>query len=161
MPVTHGQEITVQQQALRSELLDELEWEPRLGSATIDVTVGHDGVVTITGVVQNYAQKVAAEHTVKRVRGVHAVVNDVDVKLPATHERTDTQLAEAVVETLEWDVLVPHETIQASVSDGWVRLEGVVDWEFQRAAAGGLTLIRFVTPLTPVRRWTASSAAAR
>ncbi|HYL55597.1 MAG TPA: BON domain-containing protein [Gemmatimonadales bacterium] len=133
-PLTES-ETTASQQTLRSELLDELEWEPKLGASTLDVTVGHDGVVTLTGVVQNYAQKVAAERAVKRVKGVHVVVNDVDVKLPSAHERTDVDLAQAVAEVLEWDVLVPHQRIRASVSDGWVRLEGAVEWNYQRTAA--------------------------
>ena len=135
MPTTQEWEMNVQQQVLRRQLLDELQWEPRLGATRLDVTVGHDGVVTVAGIVQSYAQKVAAERAVKRVKGVHGVVNDVDVRLPMAHERTDAELAEAVVEVLELDVLVPHEAIWATVSDGWVRLEGVVDWQFQRTAA--------------------------
>jgi osmotically-inducible protein OsmY len=85
--------------------------------------------------VRNYAEKVAAERAAKRVRGVHAVVNELDVHLPATHERSDAELADAVVRALEWDVLVPHDNIQVLVADGWVRLEGTVDWNFQRSAA--------------------------
>lgn len=154
MPVTQEREITVQQQALRGQLLDELGWEPRLGGSQLDVTVGHDGVVTLSGLVKSYAQKIVAERAVKRVKGVHAVVNDADVTLPAAHERTDPALAEAVVELLEWDVLVPHEKIRATVSDGWVRLEGVVDWQFQRTAAEEalhrVTGVRGVTNLISV-----------
>jgi len=155
MPVTQAREITVQQQALRGEVLDELEWEPRLGGSQLDVGVGHDGVVTLSGIVESYAQKIAAERAVKRVKGVNAVVNDVDVRLPAAHERTDPALAEAVVEVLEWDVLVPHEMIRATVSDGWVRLEGTVDWQFQRTAAEEavhrLTGVKGVTNLVTVK----------
>lgn len=127
--------MNVQQQALRRELIEELEWDRSLGASRLDVAVAHDGVVTLTGVVESYARKVAAERAVKRVKGVHAVVNDVDVKLPMSHERTETELADAVVQALERDVLVPHEKIQARVSEGWVRLEGDVDWNYQRTAA--------------------------
>ena len=146
--------MNVQQEARRRELLDELEWEPKLGASRLDVTVAHDGVVTISGVVANYAQKVAAEHAVRRVKGVHAVVNDVDVKLPTAHERTDARLAEAVVEALEQDVLVPDERIRARVADGWVRLDGDVEWHYQRAAAEEavhrLTGVKGVTNLIAV-----------
>ncbi len=147
--------MNIQQETLRRELLDELEWEPRLGASQLDVTVAHDGVVTLTGVVESYAQKVVAERAVKRVKGVHAVVNDVDVKLPASHERADTELGEAVVEALEWDVLVPHDKIQVRVSDGWVRLEGEVNWNYQRTAAEEavhrLTGVKGVTNLITVK----------
>jgi osmotically-inducible protein OsmY len=127
--------MNVQQEAVQRELLKELEWEPRLDASRIDVAVAPDGVVSLTGVVRSYAAKVAAERAVKRIKGVHVVINDLDVKLPMSHERMDTQIGEAVVRALEWDVLVPHETVHARVSDGWVRLEGEVDWNYQRTAA--------------------------
>lgn len=127
--------MNVQEAALQREVRQELEWEPRLGSSAVDVSVAAHGVVTLAGVVKSYAEKVAAERAAKRVRGVHAVVNDVDVKLPMSHERNDADIADAVVQALEWNVLVPHDTIEARVSEGWVRLEGVVDWNYQRAAA--------------------------
>jgi osmotically-inducible protein OsmY len=127
--------VNVQEAALRREVLEELEWEPRIGSSAVDVGVAAHGVVTLTGVVKSYAEKVAAERAAKRVRGVHAVVNDIDVKLPMSHERNDADIADAVVRALEWNVLVPHDTIEARVSDGWVRLEGAVDWNYHRTAA--------------------------
>lgn len=151
---------TPQQEALRRELLDELEWEPKLGTSKLDVAVAHDGVVTISGVVGSYAQKVAAECAVKRVRGVHAVVNDVDVRLPTAHERADAELAAAVVEALEQDVLVPDERIRARVADGWVRLEGEVAWQYQRTAAEEavhrLTGVKGITNLITVKPEVAS-----
>ena len=127
--------MNVQEAALRREVLQELEWEPRVGSSAVDVGVAAHGVVSLTGVVKSYAEKVAAERAAKRVRGVHAVVNDIDVKVPMSHERNDADIADAVVRALEWNVLVPHEAIEARVSDGWVRLEGAVDWNYHRAAA--------------------------
>jgi osmotically-inducible protein OsmY len=146
--------MNAQQLALQRELLEELEWEPRLDASRIEVAVAHDGVVTMTGVVNSFAAKVAAERAIKRVRGVLAVVNDLDVKLPTSHARTDTQIGEAVVRALEWDVLVPHEKIHARVSDGWVRLEGEVDWNYQRTAAEEavhrLTGVKGVTNLVTV-----------
>ncbi|HYL22750.1 MAG TPA: BON domain-containing protein [Gemmatimonadales bacterium] len=147
--------MNVQQEALQRELLAALDWEPRLAGSMIDVKVAHDGVITLTGVVKSYADKVAAERTVKHVKGVRAVVNDIDVRLLEQHERTDTELAEAVVQALEWDVLVPHDKLWARVSDGWVRLEGTVNWNFQRTAAEEavhrLTGVKRVSNLIAVR----------
>lgn len=122
-------------EGLRQEVLDELEWEPKMGTSQVDVSIAGHGIVTLTGLVRSYAEKVAAERAARRVRGVHAVVNDIDVKLPMTHERSDPDIAEAVVRALEGDVLVPHDTIEARVADGWVRLTGTVDWNYQRTAA--------------------------
>jgi len=150
--------MSVQQQALRQELLDVLEWEPKLGASRLDIAVADDGVVTITGIVDNYAQKVAAERAVKRVRGVHAVVNDLDVRASMSHEPGDPALAAAVVQALERDAWVPHERIRVRVSEGWVRLEGEVDRNYERTAAekalyrlGGLrgitNLIKVAPPL--------------
>jgi osmotically-inducible protein OsmY len=121
-------------QDLRQQLLEELDWEPKLGTSQVDVKISDHGVVTLTGLVKSYAEKVAAERAARRVRGVHAVVNDIDILLPMTHERSDPAIAEAVARALEWDVLVPHD-VEVRVSDGWVRLSGTVDWNYQRAAA--------------------------
>ena len=124
-----------QQQALRQGLLEELEWATNLGASRLDITVASDGVVTLTGVVEGCAQKGRLERAVKRVNGVRAVVNHVDVKLPGWHDRADVQLAQAVVQALERDPQVPRERIQACVCEGWVRLQGEVDWYYQQAAA--------------------------
>jgi len=120
---------------LRQDVLAELDWEPKLGTSQVEATVSDHGVVSLTGLVRSYAQKVAAERAARRVRGVHAVVNDIDILLPMTHERSDSAIAEAVVRALEWDVLVPHDAIDVRVSDGWVRLSGAVDWNYQRTTA--------------------------
>lgn len=130
-------------QDLRQQLLEELDWEPRLGASQVDVKVSDHGVVTLTGLVKSYAEKVAAERATRRVRGVHAVVNDIDILLPMTHERSDPGIAEAVVHALEWNVLVPHDAINVRVADGWVRLSGTVDWNYQRAAAADA--VKFLT----------------
>ena len=130
-------------QDLRQQLLEELDWEPKLGTSQVDVKISDHGVVTLTGLVKSYAEKVAAERATRRVRGVHAVVNDIDILLPMTHERSDPAIAEAVVRALEWDVLVPHNVIDVRVSDGWVRLSGTVDWNYQRTAA--VDAVQFLT----------------
>lgn len=130
-------------QDLRQQLLEELDWEPKLGTSQVDVTISDRGIVTLTGLVKSYAEKVAAERAARRVRGVHTVVNDIDILLPMTHERSDPAIAEAVVRALEWDVLVPHDVIDVRVSDGWVRLSGTVDWNYQRTAA--VDAVHFLT----------------
>lgn len=122
-------------QDLRQQLLEELDWEPKLGTSQVDVKLSDHGVVTLSGLVKSYAEKVAAERATRRVRGVHAVVNDIDILLPMTHERSDAAIAEAVVRALEWNVLVPDDAIDVRVSDGWVRLSGTVDWNYQRTTA--------------------------
>jgi osmotically-inducible protein OsmY len=130
-------------QDLRQQVLEELDWEPKLGRSQVDATVSDHGIVSLTGLVKSYAEKVAAERAARRVRGVHAVVNDIDILLPMTHERSDPAIAEAVVRALEWDVLVPHDVIDVRLSDGWVRLSGTVDWDYQRTAA--VDAVQFLT----------------
>jgi osmotically-inducible protein OsmY len=94
-----------------------------------------DGVVTLTGVVSSYAQKFAAQEATHRVTGVLDVANDIDVNPVDSFMRTDTEIASAVRNALEWDALVPNELIQSTVSDGWVTLEGQVDYWRERSDA--------------------------
>ena len=82
-------------------MLDELEWEPSIDAAEIGVTA-HDGVVTLTGTVKSYAQKLTAERATKRVQGVKAIANDIEVRLPGTAERTDSDIARVAVDALKW-----------------------------------------------------------
>ncbi|MFW2853987.1 BON domain-containing protein [Sphingomonas sp. TX0543] len=119
---------------LQEAVLDELRWEPRLEAAHLDVIV-HDDVVTLTGHVDTYAQKHAAEVAAHRVKGVHALANDVEVRLPADDQRTDEDIAAAALERLAWDVTIPDGTIHLTVEDGWVTLGGHVDWHYQRENA--------------------------
>jgi osmotically-inducible protein OsmY len=117
---------------LRRDVERALESEPRLDARRIGVAVV-DGVVTLTGEVVNYAEKVQAERTAERVAGVRAVVNKIEVR--PTAKRTDLDLAKAVADALDRDVEVPSERIKAEVEDGWVTLRGEVDWDYQRRAA--------------------------
>ena len=94
-----------------------------------------DGVVTLTGTVSSYPQKMAAEKAARRVWGVKAVANDIEVRLPTEAKRTDTDIAEAAVRALEWDTVVPSDRINVTVRDGWVTLDGNVDWYYQKTAA--------------------------
>jgi osmotically-inducible protein OsmY len=117
---------------LRDDILAELDWEPGIDSTDLGVLVD-DGVVTLTGHVPSYAQRLLAELTVRRVRGVRAVVEQVEVR-PREAE-SDEDLAHRVLAILEWDVRLPHEGIQVRVSRGVVTLAGQVDWDYQRRAA--------------------------
>jgi osmotically-inducible protein OsmY len=121
---------------LKDRVMVELECEPRVDVALLGVAVDGD-VVTLTGAVSSYAQKVAAERAVKRVPEVRAVANDLDVRLPFLACRGDSDLAGAVVTALEWDLTLADEAIEVRVVDGWVTLEGHLASERQRAAAHG------------------------
>ena len=118
---------------LQSDVLSELRWEPSVNAAHIGVAV-NGNVVTLTGQVDYYMEKMAAEQAAKRVYGVQAVVNNIEVELPDSSRRTDQDIAAAATNALEWDAWVP-EGIKATVDDGWVTLEGSVDWQYQKDAA--------------------------
>jgi osmotically-inducible protein OsmY len=120
---------------LQHDVLDELEWEPSVDAAHIGVAATQPGVITLTGTVATYVEKIAAERAAKRVAGVRAVANDIQVQPVGSYRRNDTDLAQAVLRALEWDIAVPDEKIKARVDDGWVTLEGEVALQFQRAAA--------------------------
>jgi osmotically-inducible protein OsmY len=94
-----------------------------------------DSVVTLTGSVDSYAKKYAAEDAAQRVRGVKAVANDIEVRLPTSAERSDADIAAAAVRALEWDAFIPIEKLDVTVSRGWVTLKGEVDWRYQREDA--------------------------
>jgi len=116
---------------IQTDVLSELKWEPRVSPNEIGVTV-KDGVVTLTGVVDSYSKRWAAEDGAHRVRGVKAVANDIEVRLSAANERTDADIAAAAVRALEWDAFVPLNSVSVTVSKGWVTLQGEVSWQYQK-----------------------------
>jgi osmotically-inducible protein OsmY len=118
---------------LQLDVLDELRWEPGVNATDIGATV-KDGVVTLQGTVDSFAEKWAAEKAVKRLPGVKALAVELEVTLPGSSERTDADLARAAENALEWDVSVP-DGIQVTVEKGFLTLEGQVDWDYQRSAA--------------------------
>jgi len=120
---------------LQHAVQEELEWEPSVDASHIGVAAAQPGVVTLTGTVATYAEKVSAERAIKRVAGVRAVANDIEVHPIGSTRRTDTDIAQAVVRALEWDIAVPHEKITVRVDNGWVTLEGEVALQFHRSAA--------------------------
>jgi osmotically-inducible protein OsmY len=119
---------------IQTDVLAELKWEPRVSPNEIGVVV-KDGVVTLTGWVDAYTKRWAAEDAAHRVRGVKAVANDIEVRLPTGDQRTDPDIAEAAIRALRWDAFVPADRIQVTVSKGWVTLKGEVDWQFQKQDA--------------------------
>ena len=114
---------------LQRDVLDELKWEPSVNAAHIGVSV-KDGIVTLSGHVSSYAEKYAAERAAKRVYGVKAVANELDVKLPGSSQRTDEDIAAAAVNALKSNISVPADKIKVTVSKGWVKLEGEVEWQY-------------------------------
>ena len=130
---------------LRKDVLEELHWDPSIGRADIGV-VASDGVITLTGQVDTFAKRWAAMKAAERVTGVVAVADELTVHLPTDYRRTDVDIAHMVAEALRWDIQVPDEHIKARVDDGWVSLDGEVDWEYQRSSA-----LRAVRNLTGIR----------
>jgi osmotically-inducible protein OsmY len=118
---------------LRQDVIDEITWERSLDTPGIGVAV-HDDAVTLTGHVRSYAEKRAAEKAAKRVHGVIAVANDLEVRLPGNLQRDDTDIATAAATAIKWSAPVPN-TVSATVEHGWVMLDGEVDWAFQRRSA--------------------------
>ena len=119
---------------IQMDVLDELKWDARVQPNEIGVAV-KDGIVTLLGWVDTYTKRWAAEEAAHRVRGVRAVVNDIEVRLPVSSERNDADIAAAAVRALEWDAFVPVEKLDVTVSKGWVTLQGEVEWQYQKQDA--------------------------
>jgi osmotically-inducible protein OsmY len=120
--------------ALRESVIEELAWEPSITAAHIGVTA-RDGVVTLTGHVKAFYEKHAAEAAVRRVKGVKAVAEEIEVKLPFEVRRDDEEIAAAAVSRLSWNSAIPRDAIKATVHGGWVTLTGEVDWRFEHDEA--------------------------
>src|SRR5579859_94005 len=143
---------------IQIDVLEELKWNTRVRPNEIGVAV-KDGVVTLNGWVDSYLKKIAAEEAAHRVRGVKAVVNDIEVRLPGSAERTDADLAAAVLNALKWDAAIPAGKVDVTVSQGWVTLKGEVDHGFQKRDAlraicrlsgtKGITNLMMVKPPQP------------
>ncbi len=119
---------------LQKDVLKELEWEPRVDHAHIGVAV-KDGIVTLSGQVPSYGEKYEAVKAAKRVYGVKAVVDEMEVELPGSAKRTDVDIAEAAVRALKDNYSVPADKVKVTVRQGWITLEGTVEWQYQRQAA--------------------------
>lgn len=120
---------------VQRDVLEELRLDPMVDASQIGVTA-RDGVVTLAGVVPMLAQKYAAEAVAKRVYGVRGVADDIEVRLFSDQHKTDADVAKAALDALEWDSMVPDDKVKVTVEQGWITLEGTVDWNYQREAAG-------------------------
>jgi osmotically-inducible protein OsmY len=119
---------------LKEQVLDELEWEPGINAAGIGVTV-KDGIVTLSGEVESYHEKTEAERAGLRVAGVKGIASEIEVHLPGTSRRSDADIASAAAHALEWNSSIPPDCIKVVVNNGWITLEGEVDWGYQRTTA--------------------------
>jgi len=139
---------------IQKDVMDELKWQPFLHAAEIGVSV-KNGVVTLSGQVDTYGKKLAAENTAKKVSGVKAIAEDIQVGVSPAYHKSDAEIAEAVLNALKWHTAIPDDRIKVKVEDGFVKLEGEVDWEFQRASAKTaiqyLNGVRMVNNLLTVR----------
>jgi osmotically-inducible protein OsmY len=131
---------------IQQDVITQLKWEPVLNAAEIGVAV-INGIVTLSGIVDTYAKKLLAENAAKKVIGVKAVAEDIQVGVSPASNKTDAEIALQVVNALKWDTLVPDENIKVKVEDGVVTLEGDVQWAYQRKAAHNA-----IENLTGVRR---------
>ena len=120
--------------ALKDLVLAELAWEPSVSAAHIGVTA-RDGVITLTGHVNAYYERHAAEAAARRVKGVRAVAEEIEVRLPFDVKHGDEEIASAAASRLAWDSSLPKNSIKATVQHGWVTLTGDVDWRFEHDAA--------------------------
>ena len=129
---------------LKKDVLAELAWDPVVPEARVGVSV-NDGVVTLTGHLDSYSEKIAARRAVERVGEVKALAMEIDVIPLGVHQRSETEIAAAVDHALSWNTSVPKDRIKVTVEKGWVTLGGEVDWNFQRRAVE-----RLVRPLKGV-----------
>lgn len=129
---------------LKKDVLTELSWDPLVPETKVGVSVS-EGVVTLTGHLDSYAEKVATRRAVERVVGVKAIALEIDVVPEGSHKRSDTEIAMAVEHALSWNSSVPKDRIHFTVEKGWVTLNGDVDWNFQRRSVE-----RMVRPLKGV-----------
>lgn len=133
---------------LQQAVITALGWEPGVSSAHIGVAA-KDGVITLSGHVESMAEKHGAEMAARNTRGVKAVVEEIDVRLPFDTKRGDPELAAAAVDRLSWDAALPVDAVKVSVEAGWITLTGELDWNYQRhAAEEDLRRLAGVTGLT-------------
>ena len=119
---------------LKQAVLDELGWEPSVNGSHIGVTA-KNGVVTLMGHVETYSEKYHAEKAARRVKGVKAVAEELEVRLPFSVKHGDEEIAAAAINRMEWDSSVPKDAVKTKVEKGWISLTGEVDWHYQQKAA--------------------------
>jgi osmotically-inducible protein OsmY len=133
--------------ALQMDVIAELKWEPSVNAANVGVEV-KDGIVTLAGHVDTYAEKWDAERAALRVSGVKAIAVEMDVKLAGANKRTDTDIARSALSVLLWTTPVPPDSVQVKVENGWLTLSGEVEWEYQRQSAANS--VRYLMGVTGI-----------
>lgn len=140
---------------LQRDVLDELVFEPMVDHPHIGVAA-NEGVITLTGHVPNYAQKMAAERAAARVNGVKAIAEEIEVRFASDPKTSDPEIAERILQVFRWDVMVPDDRIQVRVEHGWVTLTGEAEWNYQKraaqAAAGRITGVKGVSNMIAVKQ---------
>ena len=140
---------------IQRDVLDELSWDPHVTVSDIGVSV-KEGVVTLSGQVESYLVRLAAQNAAFRVKGAHAVANEITVRLPTAAERTDSDLALAALYALKWDAAIPTDRLDVTVAQGRVTLKGEVEWPFQREAAE--RVVRRLAGVRGVTNWVSVAA---
>lgn len=145
---------------IQKDVMEQLKWEPFLNASEIGVSV-KNGIVALSGIVDSYSKKILAEKVAKKIAGVRAIALDLQVGLSPVYKKTDAEVAEAVVNALKWHTMIPDQKIAVSVENGSVKLEGEVDWDYQRRqalkAVEDLIGVRSVTNLIKVKDRVAST----
>ncbi len=139
---------------IQKDVMEQLKWEPFLNASEIGVAV-KNGIVTLTGQVDSYSKKLTAEKAIKKIAGVKAIAEEIQIGVSPDFKKTDTEIAEAIMNALRWHTAVKEEKIKVRVENGNVRLEGEVEWEYQRNnaknAIENLTGVRSVTNAITVK----------
>lgn len=120
--------------SLQHDVLEEFAWDPMIDHAHIGVTA-ENGIVTLTGHVPDYTQKLAAEKAARRVMGVRAIAEEIEVRFLGEPQSADSEIAQRILSMLSWSVAVPHDKLSLKVEHGWVTLSGKVEWNYQKTAA--------------------------
>jgi len=137
---------------IQKDIMEQLKWEPFLNASEIGVAV-KNSIVTLSGQVDSYSKKLAAENAAKKIAGVKAIAEDIQIGVSPAYNKTDTEIAAAVLNALKWHSAVQEEKIKIKVENGNVKLEGEVEWEYQRTSAktsienltGVRSVINFIT----------------
>ena len=119
---------------LQQDVMDELQWEPRVDHANIGVAAT-DGVITLSGFASSYAEKIAAEKAASRIKGVRGLAEEIEVRLPSQAKTADPEIAKRIADIFDWSAMIPNNKIAVKVEHGWVTLTGMVDGHFQRKSA--------------------------
>ena len=138
---------------MKADVEAELDWDRAINATNVGVSV-KDGIVTLSGHIDTYAEKSAIERAVQRVEGVKAVAIELDVKLAPGHHRSDSEIAAAVETAFSWHALIPAERLKVRVEKGWVTLSGELDWDYQRRSAQAAVRAALKCPLwRAARHW--------